>query len=51
VVRPGSHLMSAGAGANVLVMVPDGDGFASGEIVRAMILEADALARPRDGAR
>ena len=28
-VRPGSHLVSAIAGANVLVFVPDGDGFKS----------------------
>lgn len=47
VVRPGSHLVSAVAGANALVMVPDGEGFAVGDMVRAMILNADALAFAR----
>jgi molybdenum cofactor synthesis domain-containing protein len=49
-VRPGSHLISAVAGANALVMVPNGDGFAIGDVVRAIILNADALARPRSEA-
>ena len=48
VVRPGSHLISAVAGANALVMVPDGEGFEVGDVARAMILNVDALARPRD---
>jgi molybdopterin molybdotransferase len=51
VVRPGSHLVSAVAGANALAMVPDGDGYESGDVIRAMILNADALARPHDVAR
>jgi molybdenum cofactor synthesis domain-containing protein len=50
-VRPGSHLISAVAGANALAMVPDGDGFAIGEVVRAIILNTEVLARARDGAR
>ena len=45
VVRPGSHLISAVAGSNALAMVPDGDGFERGDAVRAIILDADALAR------
>lgn len=47
-VRPGSHLVSAVAGANVLVLVPDGDGFAIGDVVRVMIVNVEALARPHD---
>ncbi len=50
-VRPGSHLISAVAGANALVMVPDGDGFAIGDDVRAMIVNADALADSRSRVR
>jgi molybdenum cofactor synthesis domain-containing protein len=50
VVRPGSHLMSAVAGANALLMLPNSDGIARGETVRAIILSAEALAR-RDEAR
>ncbi len=49
-VRPGSHLISAVAGANALVMVPDGDGFDTGDVVRAVILNADSLGADRVGA-
>jgi molybdenum cofactor synthesis domain-containing protein len=49
-VRPGSHLVSAIAGANVLVMVPDGEGFAIGDNVRVIVLNTESLARPRDEA-
>jgi molybdopterin molybdotransferase len=49
-VRPGSHLISAVAGANVLAMVPNGEGLAAGGVVRAMIVNVDALARPRNEA-
>jgi molybdopterin molybdotransferase len=51
VVRPGSHLISAVAGANALVMAPDGEGFAVGDVVRAVVLDADALARVPDDAK
>ena len=37
--RQGSHLLSAVAGANALAMIPDGDGFAPGNVARAMILD------------
>ncbi|MGA7836244.1 MAG: gephyrin-like molybdotransferase Glp [Acidimicrobiales bacterium] len=43
IVRPGSHLISAVAGANALVMAPDGDGLAPGVEVRALILDATQL--------
>ncbi len=47
-VRPGSHLISAVAGANALVMVPDGEGFAIGDVARTMIVSVDTLATSRD---
>jgi molybdenum cofactor synthesis domain-containing protein len=50
-VRPGSHLISAVAGANALVLVPDGGGFAIGDVARAMIVNVEALARPRAEAK
>jgi molybdenum cofactor synthesis domain-containing protein len=37
--RQGSHLLSAVAGPNALAMIPDGDGFAPGDVARAMILD------------
>jgi molybdenum cofactor synthesis domain-containing protein len=37
--RQGSHLLSAVAGANALAMIPDGAGFAPGDVARAMILD------------
>jgi molybdopterin biosynthesis enzyme len=43
IVRPGSHLISAVAGANALVMAPDSDGLAPGAEVRALILDATQL--------
>ncbi len=43
VVRPGSHLINAVAGANALVMVPDGDGLEPGAEARALILDATQL--------
>lgn len=46
-VRPGSHLINTVAGANALVMVPDGDGFETGEVVRAVIVNADGLGSGR----
>jgi molybdenum cofactor synthesis domain-containing protein len=42
-IRHGSHLLSAIADANALAIVPEGDGLAAGEVVRAMILSADQL--------
>jgi molybdenum cofactor synthesis domain-containing protein len=41
--RPGSHLINTVAGANALIMVPDGEGFDAGDVVRALILDADSL--------
>jgi molybdopterin molybdotransferase len=46
-VRPGSHLISAVAGADALIMVPDGDGFDVGDEVRAIIVNADGLGSSR----
>ncbi len=46
-VRPGSHLISAVAGANALIMVPDGDGFDAGDAVPAIIVNADSLGSSR----
>ncbi len=43
VVRGGSHLLSAIADANVIAIVPDGDGLDIGHIVPAMILDEDRL--------
>ena len=42
-IRHGSHLLSAVAEANALAIVPEGDGLAAGDVVRAMILDADQL--------
>jgi molybdenum cofactor synthesis domain-containing protein len=41
VMRQGSHLVSAVAGANAIAMVPDGDGLEGGATVRIMMLELD----------
>lgn len=41
VTRQGSHLLSAISGANAIVMVPDGDGLDTGDIIRGMVLDAD----------
>jgi molybdopterin molybdotransferase len=41
--RRGSHLLFAIAGANCLVLAPDGDGFAAGDEVRAMLLDDSSL--------
>lgn len=43
VARHGSHLLSAVAHANALAMVPDGNGFASGDVVPALLLELETL--------
>jgi len=43
VARAGSHLLNAVASANACVPVPDGPGFAAGEVVPVMVLDADAL--------
>jgi molybdenum cofactor synthesis domain-containing protein len=45
-IRHGSHLLSAISDANALAMVPEGEGLSSGDIVRAMILNADQLSAP-----
>ena len=42
-IRHGSHLLSAVAEANALAIVPEGDGLVAGDVVRAMILNADQL--------
>ena len=42
-IRHGSHLLSAVAEANALAIVPEGDGLAAGDVVRALILNADQL--------
>jgi len=41
-----SHQMSALAAAHALALVPDGDGVAAGEPVRAWLLDEEALAAP-----
>ena len=41
--RRGSHLLVAVRDANCLVFAPDGDGFAAGDEVRAMLLDAGSL--------
>jgi molybdopterin molybdotransferase len=40
VTRQGPHLLSAICGANVVAMLPDGDGLDIGEVVRGMVLDA-----------
>lgn len=40
--RHGSHLLSAVAKANALAMIPDGDGFEPGDIVRTLLLDDEA---------
>lgn len=42
-MRHGSHLLNAIADANALAIVPEGDGLAAGDVVRAMILNVDQL--------
>jgi molybdenum cofactor synthesis domain-containing protein len=42
-IRHGSHLLSAIADANALALVPEGADLSSGDVVRAMILDADQL--------
>jgi molybdenum cofactor synthesis domain-containing protein len=42
-IRHGSHLLSAVAEANALAIVPEGEGLAAGDVVRAMILNVDQL--------
>jgi molybdenum cofactor synthesis domain-containing protein len=41
VMRQGSHLVSAIAGANAIALVPDGGGLDCGQTVRTMILDFD----------
>ena len=41
--RRGSHLLYAIADANCLVIAPDGDGFVTGDTVRAMVLDDGAM--------
>lgn len=43
VARQASHLLHAVARANALVVVPDGEGADTGDMVRGMVLDADQL--------
>lgn len=45
-IRHGSHLLSAISDANALAMVPEGEGLSPGDVVRAMVLNADQLSAP-----
>ncbi|MGC2486112.1 MAG: gephyrin-like molybdotransferase Glp [Acidimicrobiales bacterium] len=45
VSRQASHLLHAVARANALVLVPDGEGADTGDVVRGMVLDADQLSR------
>ncbi|HUZ41694.1 MAG TPA: gephyrin-like molybdotransferase Glp [Acidimicrobiales bacterium] len=46
IMRKGSHMVSAIAGANALAMVPDGEGLDRGQLVRTMILDFGRLDTP-----
>lgn len=46
VMRRGSHLLNAVAGANALAVVPEGASTNVGDRVRVMILDAQSLGRP-----
>ena len=41
--RRGSHLLFAVAGANCLIVAPDGAGYRTGETVRALLLDDRGL--------
>jgi molybdenum cofactor synthesis domain-containing protein len=43
VARQASHLLHAVARANVLLFVPDGEGYDTGDVVRGTVLDADQL--------
>jgi molybdenum cofactor synthesis domain-containing protein len=40
--RHGSHLLNAVAKANALAMIPDGEGFETGDVVRTLLLDDEA---------
>ena len=46
VMRSGSHLLNAVAGANALAVVPEGAPCGAGDSVRVLILDAQSLGRP-----
>ncbi len=46
VMRRGSHLLNAIAGANALAVVPEGTPCGAGDSVRVLILDAQSLGRP-----
>ncbi|MGA2124034.1 MAG: gephyrin-like molybdotransferase Glp [Acidimicrobiales bacterium] len=43
IARHGSHLLHAVALSNALILLPDGDGAETGDVVRGMVLDADQL--------
>ncbi len=46
IMRQGSHLVSAIAGANAIAMVPDSEGLEPGQRVRTMMLDFDRFTSP-----
>jgi molybdopterin biosynthesis enzyme len=40
--RHGSHLLNAVAKANALAIIPDGEGFEPGDVVRTLLLDDEA---------